>query len=66
MRYYEIIETSTTRPPRRPAGTKPPLTPEQARRAAERRNAAQRKLRDENLRHSAKVGDLQATLNQGP
>ncbi|SFV10997.1 hypothetical protein SAMN02799631_05181 [Methylobacterium sp. 174MFSha1.1] len=70
MRYFEFAEGAgeprLPGAPRRPkpaAGTTPPLTPEQARRAADRRNTVQRQLRDESQRHNAKVNDLHDMLS---
>lgn len=67
MRYHEIIEaTVAPRSPKSSTGTKPPLTPEQSRREAERRTRVQKQMRDEQQRHSAKVTDLRDRLSRTP
>lgn len=63
MRYSEIIEAAN-RATKPAAGVKVPLTPEQSRRKSERQATLQKQRRAEDLRHSAKLADLNAKLTR--
>lgn len=74
MRMRDILAPAPRRPgaqekveengPNGPTGAKSPLTPEQSRRRAERQATAARRVRDEQVRHAAKMADLRDQPDQ--